>query len=181
MLRKSIFFLPILTFFVVGGYFYWGLDPNRNPASIPSVMIDKDVPVFDLPRLEGSGVVGFGSDDLRQGTVTLVNAFSSWCLPCLAEHPVLTELAKRNGIRLYGINYKDKPEDAAAWLREHGNPYARIGADISGRVAIDWGVYGVPETYVVDGNGRIRYRHIGPLDLAAMNEIILPLISELKP
>lgn len=180
MARKLIFFLPILLFAIVGGYFFWGLDPDRNPSDIPSVMIDKDVPVFDLPRVDGSGVVGFDSEDLKQGTVTLVNAFASWCLPCLAEHPILTELAKRNGIRLYGINYKDKTEDAAAWLREHGNPYARIGADLNGRVAIDWGVYGVPETYIVDGEGRIRYRHIGPIDAAAVQEIILPLIDKLK-
>ncbi len=178
--RKLIFFLPVLVFLILGGYFFWGLDPERNPADIPSVMIDKEVPVFDLARLDGSGVVGFNNEDLKQGTVTLVNAFASWCLPCLAEHPILTELAKRNGIRLYGINYKDKPEDAARWLREHGNPYARIGADNSGRVSIDWGVYGVPETYIVDGEGRIRYRHIGPLDQAATDEIILPLINELK-
>ena len=118
-------------------------------------------------------MVGFDSDDLKTGTITLVNAFASWCLPCLAEHPILTELAKRNGIRLYGINYKDKPEDAAAWLRTHGNPYARIGTDASGRVSIDWGVYGVPETHIVDGEGRIRYRHIGPIDAAAAEEIIL--------
>ncbi len=178
--RKLIYFLPIVVFMILGGYFFWGLDPDRNPANIPSVMIDKEVPVFDLARLDGSGVIGFDNDDLKTGTVTLVNAFASWCLPCLAEHPILTELAKRNGIRLYGINYKDRPDDAAEWLREHGNPYARIGADTNGRVSIDWGVYGVPETYIVDGEGRIRYRHIGPLDQAATDEIIIPLIKELS-
>ncbi len=180
MARKLIYFLPIVIFLIVGGYFLWGLKADRNPSDIPSVMIDKEVPVFDLARLDGSGVIGFDNADLKTGTVTLVNAFASWCLPCLAEHPILTELAKRNGIRLYGINYKDRPDDAARWLREHGNPYARIGADTSGRVSIDWGVYGVPETYIVDGEGRIRYRHIGPLDQAATDEIILPLIEKLS-
>ncbi len=171
---------PVLVFAVVAAYFLWGLDPTRDPRAVPSVMIDKPVPEFALPAIEGMDGPGLTSDDLKTGEVTLVNFFASWCLPCRAEHFFLTELAGKHGVLLVGVNYKNDPLDARAFLAELGNPYRQIGADADGRVGIDWGVYGLPETFVVDGKGRIRYRHVGAIDAHAMNAIIRPLIKELS-
>lgn len=112
--------------------------------------------------------------------MTLVNFFASWCVPCLAEHPLLVGLARSGEVRLVGINYKDKTEDATAWLKRHGNPYARIGADREGRTGIDFGISGVPETFIIDKDGRIAYQHIGPLTAEAIEDKILPLIKELR-
>ena len=110
----------------------------------------------------------------------MVNVFASWCIPCRVEHPIITRLAERDDVAVFGLNYKDKPEDAKAWLAELGDPYDRIGADRDGRVGIDWGVYGVPETFVVGRDGRIRYKHVGPLTAEAVAERILPLVEELR-
>ncbi len=177
--RRLLYLVPAMIFGVIAGYFLWGLDPDRDPRGIPSVMIDKPVPEFELAPIAGMDGPGLAAADLRNGQVTLVNFFASWCLPCLAEHPILIELVERDGVRLVGINYKNEPEDARAWLAELSNPYARIGADASGRVGIDWGVYGLPETFVIDKGGRIRYRHVGPLDARALDEEIRPRLREL--
>ncbi len=179
-MRRLIFALPIAAFAVVAAAFLWGLNSDRNPNEIPSVMIDKSVPSFALPPLEGSGVPGLDSDGLNSGAASLVNVFASWCLPCRIEHPLLMEMSRSTKIPIFGINYKDKSLAARTWLEELGNPYRRIGADLSGRVAIDWGVYGVPETFVVDREGRIRYRHVGPLDRRQLEEVILPIIERLN-
>ena len=178
-LFRLAYFIPAIVFGVIAGYFLWGLDPDRDPREIPSVMIDKPVPEFELAPIEGMEGPGLAAADLRNGQVTLVNFFASWCLPCLAEHPILIELVERDGVRLVGINYKNEPEEARAWLAELGNPYARIGADASGRVGIDWGVYGLPETFVIDKQGRIRYRHVGPVDARALKREIRPRLREL--
>ena len=180
LIRRLLFVTPAILFTVIAGYFLWGLNPERDPKAIPSVMIDQPVPDFDLPPIEGMDGPGLAAADLRAGRVSLVNFFASWCVPCRVEHPVLMKLAQRNEVAVYGINYKDKPADARPWLTRLGNPYARIGADLSGRVAIDWGVYGVPETFIVDGEGRIRYRHLGPMDDKVIEETILPLVRELR-
>lgn len=177
--RRLLYLAPVLVFALIAGYFLWGLDPDRDPSALPSVLIDKPVPEFALPPISGMEGPGLTSDSLRAGEVTLVNVFASWCVPCRIEHPLFMELAQRDDIHLAGINYKNKAEDARSWLADLGNPYERIGADEDGRVAIDWGVYGVPETFVVDGEGRIRYRHVGPVDRRAVEETILPLIEEL--
>ena len=116
---------------------------------------------------------------LSKGRVSLVNVFASWCAPCRVEHPVLNALSRSNRVPIYGINYKDRPEAARSWLAELGNPYIRIGAD-DGRVGIEWGVYGVPETFVVDREGRIRYKHVGPLTRDDIERKILPLIAKLE-
>ncbi len=144
---------------------------------LPSPLIDQPAPEFALPPLE-SGQPGFSSADLK-GHVSLVNTFASWCAPCRAEHPVLNALAQTKRVPIYGINYKDKADNARAWIAELGNPYARIGAD-DGRVGIDWGVYGVPETFLVDRQGRIRYKHVGPLTQADVEHTILPLVARLE-
>ncbi len=178
--RRLAYLVPLIVFAILAGYFLWGLRPDRNPRDLPSAMIDKPVPEFVLPPIDGMDGPGLGAADLRTGEVTLVNFFASWCVPCRIEHPFLLELAQRDKVRLFGINYKNKPEEARAWLAELGNPYGRIGADASGRVGIDWGVYGLPETFVVDRAGRIRYRQIGPIDQKALDETIRPMIRELS-
>ncbi len=136
------------------------------------------MPEFELAAIEGMDGPGLKTADLTDGQVTLVNFFASWCVPCRIEHPFLIELVKRDGARLVGINYKNEAEEARVWLDKLGNPYARIGADTSGRVGIEWGVYGLLQTFVIDKQGRIRYRHVGPISARALEETIRPLLRE---
>jgi cytochrome c biogenesis protein CcmG/thiol:disulfide interchange protein DsbE len=173
--------LPLAIFAVLAGLFWYALH-SGDPSLIPSPLIGKKVPDFTLPALEGLAaegkeVPGFASTDLAQGEPTLVNVFASWCVECQVEHPLLLALSQQPGIRLYGIDYKDDPVAARRFLGRHGNPYARVGADRSGRVAIDLGVYGVPETYVITGDGKIAYRQVGPLTEQVLKNKILPLLS----
>ena len=177
MLRRGwMYLLPAALFALLAVAFYNYL--GSDTTALPSALIDKPAPDFSLPPLVGGGETGFSSGDLI-GKVSLVNIFASWCAPCRAEHPVLNALAKSKRVPIYGINYKDKPEAARAWLAELGDPYVKIGAD-SGRVGIEWGVYGVPETFVIDRQGRIRYKHVGPLTQADLDRKILPLIAKLE-
>jgi cytochrome c biogenesis protein CcmG, thiol:disulfide interchange protein DsbE len=173
--RRLLYLLPVLVFIGVGIGLAVGL--TRDPGVLPSALLDRPVPAFELPPIEGRGGDGLSSQDLA-GDVALVNVFASWCVPCRAEHPVLMGLAER-GVPIYGINYKDRPEPASAWLAELGDPFRRIGADRDGRVSIDWGVYGVPETFVIGPDGRIRHKFVGPLQPRDVEEILLPLIAEL--
>ena len=152
-----------------------GLD--LDPSLVPSPLIGKPVPRFDLPAVQGR-LLGLSSASL-QGQVSLVNVFASWCAACREEHPFLMQLAAGKGVPLMGLNYKDAPADAAAWLDANGDPYARTGADRDGRVAIDWGVYGVPETYVIDQDGRIAYKAIGPLNANTFDRTIRPVLQRL--
>ena len=179
--RRLLFLAPVLVFAVVAGYFLWGLSPGRDPRVLPSVLIDKPPPVFTAGPLEGMDVPGLSNTDLKSGRVSVVNFFASWCIPCRAEHPLLMDLAAEGVVDLHGMAYKDKQADARTWLRRYGNPYGRVGSDESGRIGIDWGVSGVPETFIIDGEGRIRYRHWGPIDQQAMDETIVPLIKSLTP
>lgn len=180
MPRRVLFFVPLLLFALVAGYFLWGLVTDRNPSQVPSALIDKPVPAFELPPVDGLDRPGLATADLRNGEVALVNFFASWCLPCRTEHPLLMELAEVDGVRVLGINYRDRPEDARRWLGEFGNPYERVGADDRGRTAIDFGVSGVPETFVIDREGRIRHQHIGPLTDDDIEDKIAPLIEDLS-
>jgi cytochrome c biogenesis protein CcmG/thiol:disulfide interchange protein DsbE len=169
-MRRQLFFLiPAVIFGIVAGNFFWGLISDRDPRAIPSVMIDQPVPEFELAAIEGMTGPGLKTADVTGGQITLVNFFASWCAPCRIEHAFLMELKGREDIRLVGINYKNEPDEARTWLAELGNPYAAIGADTTGRVGIDWGVYGLPETFLIDTTGRIRYRHTGVFDAAALN------------
>ena len=170
---RWVFLAPFALFAVVAGYFAVGL--TRDPGTLPSALIDKPAPDFALPPLLADKP-GLATADLK-GAPVLVNVWASWCVPCRAEHPVLTRLSRE--VPIFGLNYKDKPDDARRFLVELGDPYRRIGADPSGRTAIDWGVYGVPETYVVDADGRIRHRHVGPLTERAVAETIRPLLKSL--
>ena len=175
MRRGWLYLVPLAFFALVAAGFYAGL--GRDTQVLPSPLIDKPAPQFTLAPLQADGE-GFSTADL-QGHVSLVNTFASWCAPCRAEHPVLTALARTKRVAIYGIDYKDKREAAAAWIAELGNPYTRIGVD-DGRVGIDWGVYGVPETFVVDRTGHIRYKHVGPLTQTDVDGAILPLVARLE-
>ena len=168
--------IPIVVFVGLLSALAWGL--TRNARDIPSALIGKPVPEFALSPVQGR-TRGLASTDLR-GDVSLVNVFASWCTACRAEHPLLMRLARSGAVPIHGLNYKDRPADAAEWLDALGDPYTRTGADLDGRVGIEWGVYGVPETFVVSADGTIAYKHIGPVTPEALNETILPLVERLR-
>ncbi len=179
--RPILLLLPLALFAALAAVFLIRLESGGNPEDIPSALVGKPAPSFDLPPLDGSGLPGLKTADLA-GKVTVVNVFASWCGPCRQEHPQLTELAKDSRIRLVGINYKDVAANADRFLDDMGNPYAAIGADRNGRTAIDWGVYGVPETFIVDAQGIIRHKHIGPIDPASLAGDVIPAIeAAMKP
>jgi cytochrome c biogenesis protein CcmG/thiol:disulfide interchange protein DsbE len=169
-------FLPLGIFLVLAVFLAAGL--GLNPREVPSPLIDKAAPAFRLPQLQDPGKT-LGTEDLK-GKVWILNVWASWCVACLEEHPILVEFSKRNVLPIYGLNYKDKREDALQWLGKHGNPYALSIEDGDGRVGIDYGVYGVPETYVIDRNGIIRYKRIGPVTVQILQERILPLVRRLQ-
>jgi cytochrome c biogenesis protein CcmG/thiol:disulfide interchange protein DsbE len=172
---RLIYFLPVLVFAFIAGIAAVFMLSGKDPRQVGSNLVGKPAPEFSLPALPGQ-VAGLSRKDLS-GKVTVVNFFASWCAPCLIEHPFLMTLRNRPGIRLVGINYKDKPKDAVAWLKRHGNPYARIGADVSGRVGIDWGLSGVPETFIVDRAGIVRFQHIGPLTPDVIKNKLMPALQ----
>jgi len=181
--RRWLAYLPLAAFLALAGLFLIRLY-SGDPQRLPSPLIGKPAPAFALPALEGSGLPGFADADLRAGKVTLVNVFASWCGPCRDEHPLLIELTKnaelaRAGVRLVGLAYKDEPGNSLKFLKEMGNPYALIGVDRSGRVGIDWGVYGVPETFVVTGEGTIAYKLIGPLSPERLARELMPQIEKI--
>ncbi len=164
---RLLFLLPGIVFVILALLFTVQLFWGRNPSEVPSVLIDKPVPSFSLAPLEGlmaegKPVPGFSNEDLK-GRVTVVNVWASWCAPCRQEHPLLVELAKDPSVRVVGINQKDNPDNARRFLGALGNPYSAVGVDPNGRASIDWGVYGVPETFIVGPDGMIRYKQIGPL------------------
>jgi len=168
--------IPLLVFVVLLGFLGIGL--TLNPREVPSPLVGKPAPAFDLAQLHKPGA-RLTTADLK-GQVWLLNVWASWCVSCRIEHPLLVELAKAKVVPIVGLNYKDKPEEGIAWLTERGDPYLVSVVDRDGRVGIDWGVYGVPETFVVDKAGVIRYKHIGPVDAAALERKILPLVRELQ-
>lgn len=176
MARKLLFLLPAALFTALVVAFALGL--NHDPSLLPSAMIDRPAPYFALPGLYDTQK-GFARADLGHG-VTLVNFFASWCAPCREEQPALMALARESGVSLDGIAYKDKPAAARRFLADVGNPYRQIGLDPDGTTAINFGVYGVPETYVVDRTGHIRYRHVGPLGLADVERKIRPLVAHIN-
>jgi DsbE subfamily thiol:disulfide oxidoreductase len=178
--RGWMYVLPLLAFVILTGFFIWRLhlaDEGDAPSLIPSVLINRPAPAFDLSPLL-AGEPGFKTADLR-GKVTLVNFFASWCAPCREEHEFLPQITKA-GIPLIGINYKDRPEDAKAWLAELGNPFRTVAVDAHGRTGIDFGVYGVPESYLIDKQGVIRFKQTGPLTPDIIQNQLIPLAEKLS-
>lgn len=168
-------FAPLAGFFVVLAGLAFSL--ANNPQKMPSMLIDKSTPNFTLAALDGGD--GLSSDDLKGGE-SLLNVFASWCPACRVEHPFLMQLADRRDLKIVGIDWKDSRQKAMRWLSERQNPYARVGADESGRVGLDFGVTGVPETFVIDRGGRVRYRHAGPLTEEVWRDVFEPLLAQLR-
>jgi cytochrome c biogenesis protein CcmG/thiol:disulfide interchange protein DsbE len=169
-------FWPFLVFMVLAIFLYVGL--GLNPHEVPSPLINKPAPAFTLPQLHDT-TKRFSSQDMK-GQVWLLNVWASWCVSCREEHPVLMALAHKNIVPILGLDYKDKNDDGEAWLRNGGNPYTLVATDADGRVGIDYGVYGVPETYLIDKQGVIRYKQIGAITHENLQKNILPLIAELQ-
>jgi cytochrome c biogenesis protein CcmG/thiol:disulfide interchange protein DsbE len=169
-------FVPLAIFLAVAILFQFALK-SGDPSKLPSALIGKPVPATDFGALEGlTGTPGFTAGELAKGEVTVVNFWASWCGPCVDEHPLLVELAKEPGLKLVGVNYKDEAENARRFLGRYGNPFAALGVDPKGRGAIEWGVYGMPETFVVDGQGRIAFKHVGPLTAQSIAQKVLPAV-----
>jgi cytochrome c biogenesis protein CcmG/thiol:disulfide interchange protein DsbE len=177
-MRFSLAIIPLVLFAALAGVFLLNID--KDASVVPSVLIDKPAPEFSLPPLPGRDR-GLSRADLTTGDVSVLNVFASWCIPCRAEHPLIKRLSREADVPVYGLNYKEKdPGDGVKWLDELGDPYASVGMDLSGRTGIDFGVYGVPETFIIDGNGQIRYKHVGPVTVEVLENVLLPKIAELK-
>jgi cytochrome c biogenesis protein CcmG/thiol:disulfide interchange protein DsbE len=172
----SRFAIPLGLFVVLVGFLAVGL--RRDPHEVPSPLINKSAPTFQLPQLQ-EPFRTFSAQDMR-GKVWLLNVWASWCTSCREEHPVLLELSRSGVLPIYGLNYKDKRDDALAWLDEFGNPYTLSASDFDGRVGIEYGVYGAPESYLIDRNGIIRFKQVGPITPELLQQKILPLAKELS-
>ena len=182
--RSRLVLVPAVVFAALALLFAFALR-SGDPSKLPSALIGKPAPEMTLAPMEGLRegevpVPGFGTAMLRRGEPTVVNFFASWCVPCVQEHPVLTELKNRTGVRIVGINYKDPSPGGRRFLGRYGNPYAAVGVDDSGRAAIEWGVYGMPETFIVAGDGRIALKHVGPITPQALETKIVPVLAALK-
>ncbi|NQW11993.1 MAG: DsbE family thiol:disulfide interchange protein [Alphaproteobacteria bacterium] len=180
-MRRLVFLMPLIVIVALVGTLAWPILEGRDPRQLPSVLLDKPIPAFELPGLMSGGpglasAVFTGPD--RLGKPALLNVFASWCAPCRLEIPRLAGLAAE-GVAVYGLAYKDDPAATLGFLEQLGNPYHRIGVDRDGRVAIDFGVYGVPETYVIDAEGRIRHRHVGEITDQVARETLVPLLESL--
>ncbi|MGE0230779.1 MAG: DsbE family thiol:disulfide interchange protein [Flavobacteriaceae bacterium] len=181
--RPAIFLLlPLILFGALALLFVFRLG-DGDPSKVPSALIGREVPAFDLAGIEGlmgpdGAVPGFSNETLKQGRVSVVNVWASWCAPCREEHPLLVELSSDSRFDLYGLNYKDEAQNARRFLGRFGNPFKAVGADTSGRTGIDWGVYGVPETFVVGADGRIVYKHVGPISESSLAGDLMPQIEK---
>ncbi|MBU3597450.1 DsbE family thiol:disulfide interchange protein [Polynucleobacter bastaniensis] len=173
---KAKFLIPLILFVILVGFLAVGL--NRDPQEIPSPLIGKQAPAFELPQLADPQKI-FSPESMK-GKPWILNVWASWCVACREEHPVLVELGKLQVAPIIGLDYKDKRDDAMAMLARQGNPYLLSAFDAKGRVGIDYGVYGVPETYVIDKTGVIRFKHIGPITMELLRKKIIPLLDELK-
>ncbi len=182
--RPWLVLAPVAIFAGLAVLFAFALGKG-DPSKLPSALIGKPAPALALapvPGLTGSSkpLAGFSDADLASGKVSVVNFWASWCTPCVEEHPHLLALAKTAGVSIFGVNHKDQPTNAARFIERYGNPYTAVGADPNGRVAIEWGVYGMPETFIVDGHGRIAYKHVGPITRDSLHSRVLPAIERAK-
>ena len=175
-MRSLKFIVTFVLFLVLAGFFAVGL--QRDPREIPSPFIDKPAPAFKLQQLH-DGAKPFAPEDMK-GRVWMLNVWASWCVSCRVEHPLLVEMSKRNIVPIVGLNYKDQRDAGIQWLTRFGNPYVLSAYDLDGRVGIDYGVYGVPETFVIDKQGVVRYKQIGPITPEALEKKILPLLKKLQ-
>jgi len=173
-MKRLWYAIPVLVFLAVAGFLLRSLF-SAPPDYVPSALLDKPAPRIAMPALDAT-TQGFGPAQLAAGHVTVMNVFASWCVPCRVEAPMLDKLARRQGFELYGLVQKDTPDKIHAFLDMYGNPFRRIALDADGRASMEWGVYGVPETYVVDGKGIVRFKYVGPLDDAALERQLLPAI-----
>ncbi|MBI3903295.1 MAG: DsbE family thiol:disulfide interchange protein [Nitrosomonadales bacterium] len=170
------FIWPLVAFLILAAFLYKGL--SLNPREVNSPLIDKPAPAFSLPQLHDPAK-SFSAEEMK-GKVWLLNVWASWCVSCREEHPVLVELSKQNIVPIYGLDYKDNRADGEGWLTRGGDPYTLSVSDMDGRVGIDYGVYGVPETYLIDKQGIIRYKEIGPVTTEKLRDVILPKVAELQ-
>ena len=175
-MKSARWSIPLAIFVVLMAFLYIGL--YRDPREVPSPLIDKPAPAFALSQLHDPERKLTNAD--LKGKVWLLNVWASWCASCRDEHPLLMQLAAANSVPIYGLDYKDKPDAGRAWLAQNGNPYTASAVDLDGRVGIDYGVYGVPETFVIDKQGIVRYKQIGPLTLDSLQRKIMPLIKDLQ-
>lgn len=178
--RSRLLIWPLAIFAVLAMLFALALS-SGDPSKLPSALIGRPAPSITLAALEGLNdgartVEGFSSADLATGEVSVVNFWASWCAPCVQEHPLLVALKERTGVKLYGVNYKDQAATARRFLGRYGNPFTAVGVDASGRAAIDWGVTGMPETFIVNGKGEIVYKHIGPISAQTLESRIIPKV-----
>ncbi len=178
--RSRALIWPLAIFAVMAALFAFALR-SGDPSKLPSALIGKPAPAVSLPALDGLNdagrpIAGFDTADLAKGEVTVVNFWASWCAPCVQEHPLLVALKEQTGVKLYGVNYKDQAAAARRFLGRYGNPFTAVGVDGNGRAAIEWGVTGMPETFIVNGKGEIVYKHIGPISPQTLEGKIIPLV-----
>jgi cytochrome c biogenesis protein CcmG/thiol:disulfide interchange protein DsbE len=173
--NRLLYLLPLMMLAIMVGFFGWSLASGRDPASIGDAMVGKAAPHLDLPALR-PGEQRLTDALLHSGKPVLVNFFASWCTPCLTEQPLLERLAKKDGVTLIGIAWKNKPEQARAWLDQLGDPFRQVGYDLDGTIAVDWGLSGVPETFLIDGNGVVRLHIRAPILEQDVHERIMPLL-----
>jgi cytochrome c biogenesis protein CcmG/thiol:disulfide interchange protein DsbE len=173
---KAKFLVPLAIFLALVGFLGYGL--TLNPSVVPSPLIGKPAPGFQLARLD-SPETRFGNEDMR-GEVWLLNVWASWCVSCRQEHPHLVDLARNGGVSVIGLNYKDERQAALGWLRDQGDPYLATVTDPDGRIGIEYGVYGTPETFLIDRDGIIRYKHVGPINRDTVQRVLMPMIVELS-
>jgi cytochrome c biogenesis protein CcmG/thiol:disulfide interchange protein DsbE len=177
--NRLLYALPLLTLVIMAGFFGWSLLSGRDPASIGSVMVNRPAPRLEAPALR-DGQPALTSDLLKTGKPVLVNFFASWCTPCLAEHPLFLRLKEREHATIIGIAWKNKSEEARAWLAKLGDPFTAVGTDYDGKLSLDWGLSGVPETYLIDANGIVRLHYHAPITERDLNETILPMLRGQK-
>jgi cytochrome c biogenesis protein CcmG/thiol:disulfide interchange protein DsbE len=178
--KRGWILAPFIIFILIAGLFAFGL--TGDPSKLPSALIGRAVPQTDFPALEGlisngQPAPGFHAADLAKGRVSVVNFWASWCGPCIEEHPLLIALKERTSVDIYGVNYKDQAEAGRRFIGRYGNPFTAVGTDQSGRNAIEWGVYGMPETFVINGEGKIAYKHVGPISAESLEKQLIPAIA----